>query len=127
VLDRAESNIRSTQARVVTLNEAIAAFDAEIAAQASAEAAAADQKQRAATARQIHKLAAEIEDSLPDIIDALKRGHAAIEAGRFLFGTIGIYPVKCAPAQSKPSPDMHRPGCQCRKWSRHRRRRYGGK
>lgn len=85
-LDKAEANIRSRQARVTTLNEAIGALDAEIEAQAKKEADEADQKQRAATARAIHKLAAEIEDSLPDIITSLRRGHTAIEAGHFVFG-----------------------------------------
>jgi hypothetical protein len=46
-LDRAEANIRSRQARAVTLNEAIAALDEEIAAQAAKEAADADEKLRA--------------------------------------------------------------------------------
>jgi hypothetical protein len=90
-LDQAEANIRARQARIITLNEAIAALDAEIEAQAAKEVAEADAKQRAATARVIHKLAAEIEDSLPDIIASLRRGHAAIDAGRFVFGEIGLF------------------------------------
>jgi hypothetical protein len=102
-LARAETNIRSRQARAVTLNDAIAALDEEIAAQAAKEAADADEKQRAATARQIHKLAAEIEDALPDIVSALKRGHAAIEAGRFVFGEIGLYKLLDELESSLPS------------------------
>jgi hypothetical protein len=90
-LDRAESNIRSRQARVTTLNEAIGALDEEIAAQATQEAADADKKQRAATSREINKFADAIENAIPDIVTALRRGHSAIEAGRFLFGEIGLY------------------------------------
>jgi multidrug efflux pump subunit AcrA (membrane-fusion protein) len=90
-LDKAEAHTRAAAHRVTTLTEAIAALDAEIEAQAAKELAEADAKQRAATARVIHKLAAEIEDSLPDIVTALRRGHAAIEAGRFVFGEIGLY------------------------------------
>jgi hypothetical protein len=90
-LDKAEAHTRAAAHRVTTLTEAIAALDAEIEAQAAKELAEADQKQRAATARVIHKLAAEIEDSLPDIVTALRRGHAAIEAGRFCFGDIGLF------------------------------------
>jgi hypothetical protein len=102
-LDKAEANIRARQARGVTLNEAIAALDAEIAAQAKKEADEADQKQRAATARAIHKLAAEIEDSLPDIVTSLRRGHSAIEAGRFCFGEIGLYALLAELESSLPS------------------------
>ena len=102
-LDKAEANIRSRQARVITLNEAIAALDEEIAAQEAKEADEADAKQRAATARQVHKLAAEIEDSLPDIVTALRRGHAAIEAGRFCFGDIGLFKLLDELESSLPS------------------------
>jgi hypothetical protein len=102
-LDKAEANIRSRQARVITLNEAIAALDEEIAAQAAKEVDEADAKQRAATARQVHKLAAEIEDSLPDIVTSLKRGHTAIEAGRFVFGEIGLYKLLDELESSLPS------------------------
>jgi GTPase Era involved in 16S rRNA processing len=102
-LDKAEANIRSRQARVITLNEAIAALDEEIAAQAAKEEDEADAKQRAATARQVHKLAAEIEDSLPDIVTSLKRGHTAIEAGRFVFGEIGLYKLLDELESSLPS------------------------
>ena len=102
-LDKAEANIRSRQARVTTLNEAIGALDAEIEAQAKKEADEADQKQRAATARAIHKLAAEIEDSLPDIITSLRRGHTAIEAGHFVFGEIGLFKLLDELESSLPS------------------------
>jgi len=102
-LDQAEANIRARQARVITLNEAIAALDEEIAAQAKKEADEADAKQRAATARQVHKLAAEIEDSLPDIVTSLRRGQAAIEAGRFVFGEIGLYKLLDELESSLPS------------------------
>jgi hypothetical protein len=102
-LDKAEANIRSRQARVITLNEAIAALDEEITAQAEKELAEADAKQRVTTARVIHKLAAEIEDSLPDIVAALRRGHAAILAGRFVFGDIGLYKLLDELESSLPS------------------------
>jgi len=102
-LDRAEAHIRATQARVTTLTEAITALEAEIKAQASAEAAEADKKQRATTAREINKLADAIENSLPDIVTALRRGHAAIEAGRFVFGEIGLYKLLDELESSLPS------------------------
>jgi hypothetical protein len=102
-LDKAEAHIRAAAHRVTTLTEAITALDAEIAAQAAKEAAEADQKQRAATARQIHKLAAEIEDSLPDIVTSLRRGHAAIEAGRFVLGEIGLLKLLAELESSLPS------------------------
>jgi hypothetical protein len=102
-LDKAEANIRATQARVITLNEAIAALDAEIEALAQKEAADADQKQRAATAREINKLADAIENSLPDIVTSLKRGHVAIEAGRFVFGEIGLYELLAQLERDLPS------------------------
>jgi hypothetical protein len=98
-LDRAEAHIRAAQARVTTLTEAIS----EIAAQAAKEAADADEKLRAATARQINKLADTIEDSLPDIVASLKRGHTTIEAGRFLFGEIGLYKLLAELENSLPS------------------------
>jgi hypothetical protein len=102
-LDKAEAHIRTTQARVTTLTEAITALEAEIKAQASAEAAEADKKQRATTAKEIHKLADAIENSLPDIVTALRRGHTAIEAGRFCFGDIGLYKLLDELESSLPS------------------------
>jgi len=102
-LDKAEAHTRAAAHRVTTLTEAIAALDEEIAAQAEKELAEADQKQRAATAREIHKLAAEIENSLPDICTALKRGHVAIDAGRFCFGDIGLYKLLDELESSLPS------------------------
>jgi len=102
-LDKAEANIRARQARVITLNEAIAALDAEIEAQAKKEAGEADQKQRATTAREINKLADAIENSLPDIVISLRRGHTAIEAGRFAFGDIGLYKLLDELESSLPS------------------------
>jgi hypothetical protein len=102
-LDKAEANIRSRQARVATLSEAIGALDAEIEAQAKKEAAEADQKQRATTAREINKLADAIENALPDIVTSLRRGHAAIEAGRFCFGDIGLFKLLDELESSLPS------------------------
>ncbi len=102
-LDKAEANIRATQARVFTLNDALAALDVEIEAQSAKEAADADAKQRAATAREINKLADAIENSLPDIMASLRRGHVAIEAGRFCFGDIGLYKLLDELESSLPS------------------------
>jgi hypothetical protein len=102
-LDKAEAHTRAAAHRVTTLTEAIAALDEEIAAQAAKELAEADAKQRAATARQINKLADAMEDSLPDIVTALRRGHAAIEAGRFVFGDIGLYKLLDELESSLPS------------------------
>jgi hypothetical protein len=102
-LDKAEAHTRAAAHRVTTLTEAIAALDAEIEAQAPKELAEADQKQRATTARAIHKLADSIESSLPPIVDSLRRGHAAIEAGRFCFGDIGLFKLLDELESSLPS------------------------
>jgi hypothetical protein len=102
-LDKAEAHTRAAAHRVTTLTEAIAALDAEIEAQAKKEADDADKKQRAETAREINKLADAIENSLPDIVTSLRRGHAAIDAGRFVFGEIGLYKLLAELESSLPS------------------------
>jgi len=99
---------------------------------AEKELAEAGPETGAATARGIHKLAAENrEPRLPDICTALKRGHVAIDAGRFCFGDIGltncsmnlrvrfhrpfaILASELAGAPKKPSPGRcNLPACQC--------------
>jgi hypothetical protein len=56
-----------------------------------------------APAREINKFADAIENSIPDIVASLKRGHTAIEAGRFLFGEIGLYKLLDELESSLPS------------------------